>query len=340
MNQRFLRFRALGLVGVVLTAYVLSDSLPAFARAEKPNQIVIRAEDVPDRGPAAPKVRPGRRRRPAAFVVKIMADPLTVQSPQASLTRLIVGPASRVAMHRHPRSAKILYLMKGRARVLGPPGSKPVKMVVGTAVFLPIGYPHVIENMGARPKPRFLQIFSPPGPEKVYRDPRNKNARARLRGDPLARPAEGRPTSRSPATLDRAAARSCPAGKGVARILLEEKTTGSPDHGAVGAGAGSGRGDTRGTRTPGPARSSTSSPDRGKVMVGGETHVVRPQHRHLLPGRSAPRRQDQRLGADPGGTDLRTGGTGAALPGRAPAGGGQARRPDGEQTVSRGKEGR
>jgi mannose-6-phosphate isomerase-like protein (cupin superfamily) len=227
MNQRFLRFRALGLVGVVLSALILTDSLPALARAEKPNQIVIHAEDVPDRGPAPPKVRPGRRRRPAAFVVKIMADPMTVQSPQASLTRLIVGPASRVAMHRHPRSAKILYLMKGRARVLGPPGTRPVKMTVGTAVFLPIGYPHVIENMGRQAEAGFLQIFSPPGPEKVYRDPRNKNAR--LDFEVLRSPGRLKVTDKPvTATLDRATALKLPGGKGVARILLEEKTTGSP----------------------------------------------------------------------------------------------------------------
>ena len=50
-------------------------------------------------------------------------------------------------MHRHPRSAKILYLLKGQARVLGPTGTPPMKADEGTAIFLPAGYPHVIENM-------------------------------------------------------------------------------------------------------------------------------------------------------------------------------------------------
>jgi quercetin dioxygenase-like cupin family protein len=81
-------------------------------------------------------------------------------------------------MHRHPHSAKILYLVKGHARLLGPEGVAPIKLDDGTAVFVPAGYPHVIENMGRQSTAVFLQAFSPPGPERVYRDPADARGRA------------------------------------------------------------------------------------------------------------------------------------------------------------------
>jgi quercetin dioxygenase-like cupin family protein len=238
MNQPVMRLFAAGGVVLGICACLLPSAFATEKKTEKkteenekpekPNQIVIKADDVTDRGPAAPKVRPGRRRRSPPFTVKVMADPVNVQSPQASLTRLIIGPASRVAMHRHPNSAKILYLIKGRARVLGPPGTRPMKLVPGSAVFLPTGYPHIIENMARQAHATFLQAFSPPGPERVYRDPKDTAGRAdfevirdpaRLKAPPGAKPVL--------ASLDSAPALKIAGGKGLARILLEEKTTGS-----------------------------------------------------------------------------------------------------------------
>jgi mannose-6-phosphate isomerase-like protein (cupin superfamily) len=81
-------------------------------------------------------------------------------------------------MHRHPHSAKILYLIKGHARLLGPEGVAPVKLDEGAAAFVPAGYPHVIENMGRQSTAVFLQAFSPPGPERVYRDATDARGRA------------------------------------------------------------------------------------------------------------------------------------------------------------------
>jgi quercetin dioxygenase-like cupin family protein len=294
MNQPFHRIGGLpGAVGVVVS--VLLTFPPALsAREEKPNQVVIRAEDVPDRGPPPPKVRPGRRRRAAAFTVKVMADPVNTQDPQASLTRLIVGPASRVAMHRHPRSTKVLYLMKGRARVLGPPGSPPIKMVPGSAAFLPPGYPHVIENMGRQAEASFLQIFSPPGPERVYRDPRNKAARVDFevirnpRG--LKAPPGPKPVL---VTVDRASPIKLLGGKAQAKILLEEKNTGSPAL-AVAILEFDG-----GVELPRHAHTSASEllfvlQGGGKVTVGNESHNFGPNAAIYVPG-------DQPHGAKMGG---------------------------------------
>lgn len=144
------------------------------------SQYLVNATDVPDRalGGATPgKGKPGPRRE-APFTVKVLADQTNVKAENLSLTLLSVGPASRVAMHRHPHSAKILYLVKGHARLLGPEGVAPVKLEEGAAVYVPTGYPHVIENMGRQSTAVFLQAFSPPGPERVYRDPTDPRGRA------------------------------------------------------------------------------------------------------------------------------------------------------------------
>jgi mannose-6-phosphate isomerase-like protein (cupin superfamily) len=153
--------------------------LPFSFKAQN-TQFVVNTADVPDRALGAPSTAKAKAgpRRDAPFTVKVLADATNVKAEGISLTLLSVGPASRVAMHRHPHSAKILYLVKGHARLLGPEGVTPVKLEEGAAVFIPAGYPHVIENMGRQSTAVFLQAFSPPGPERVYRDPTDARGRA------------------------------------------------------------------------------------------------------------------------------------------------------------------
>jgi mannose-6-phosphate isomerase-like protein (cupin superfamily) len=163
------------------------DGIEAGARVVLPfsfkpqsRQLVINGADVPERTLGAPASAKGKAgpKRAAPFTVKVLADDTNVKTDGISVTLLNVGPASRVAMHRHPHSAKILYLVKGHARLLGPEGVVPVKLEEGSAVFIPAGYPHVIENMGRQSTAVFLQAFSPPGPERVYRDPTDARGRA------------------------------------------------------------------------------------------------------------------------------------------------------------------
>ena len=152
-----------------------------FAFKAQSSQFVINAADVPERALGAPppgKTKAAGPKRDVPFTVKVLADEQNVKAEGLSLTLLSVGPASRVAMHRHPHSAKILYLVKGHARLLGPEGVTPLKMDEGAAAFVPAGYPHVIENMGRQSTAVFLQAFSPPGPERVYRDPTDARGRA------------------------------------------------------------------------------------------------------------------------------------------------------------------
>ncbi len=151
-----------------------------FSFKAQTSQFLINAADVPERALGAPATSKGRGgpKRSVPFTVKVLADQTNVKAKDLSVTLLAVGPASRVAMHRHPHSAKILYLVKGHGRLLGPEGIAPIKLEEGTGVYLPPGYPHVIENMGRQSTGEFLQVFSPPGPERVYRDPKDAQGRA------------------------------------------------------------------------------------------------------------------------------------------------------------------
>jgi quercetin dioxygenase-like cupin family protein len=206
--------------------------LPFSFKAQS-RQFVVNAADVPERALGAPapgKAKTGPR-RDVPFTVKILADETNVKAEGLSLTLLSVGPASRVAMHRHPHSAKILYLVKGHARLLGPEGMAPIKLEEGAAAFIPAGYPHVIENMGRQSTAVFLQAFSPPGPERVYRDP--KDARGRAEFEVIRDPA----SAQAPAAVDgkvvvATAAESKPValagGIGTAKTLLGAKAAGAP----------------------------------------------------------------------------------------------------------------
>jgi quercetin dioxygenase-like cupin family protein len=132
-------------------------------------------------------------------------------------------------MHRHPRSGKVLYLLKGHARLLGPAGVAPIKLDEGMAAFVPAGYPHVIENMGRQSTAVFLQAFVPPGPERVYRD--STDARGRqdfevIRDSTTAQlPPEGNGHVVAVTASEVAAVPALP-GKGTAKVLLDPKTTG------------------------------------------------------------------------------------------------------------------
>jgi mannose-6-phosphate isomerase-like protein (cupin superfamily) len=130
-------------------------------------------------------------------------------------------------MHRHP-GAEVLYVHKGHARILGPQGTAPEKIDEGMAIYIPPGMPHAIENMGRQTPAVLLEIFTPPGPEKVYRDPKDPAGRAAFEvihdlGTAVA-PAGARFVVASAA---KAEALPLLRGKGSARMLLDEATIGS-----------------------------------------------------------------------------------------------------------------
>ena len=143
-------------------------------------QFSVKAADAPERGPAAAghaRFRPGGAKLAPAFSVKVLVDEATMRARQASLSLLTLAPANRIAMHKHPGD-ELLYVRRGRARVLGPSGVAPEVLTEGTAILIPGGMPHVIENMVRSASVELIQIFAPLGPERVYRDPTDARGRA------------------------------------------------------------------------------------------------------------------------------------------------------------------
>ena len=140
--------------------------------------------------PRSARAAPARRRASPAptppFSVKLLVDEATMRAQKAALTQLTIGPANRIAMHKHP-GAEVLYVLKGHARILGPSGVAPEKLDEGMAILIPGGMPHAIENMGRTSSAVLLDVFAPMGPERVYRDPKDAGGARRVRGDPRRR---------------------------------------------------------------------------------------------------------------------------------------------------------
>jgi quercetin dioxygenase-like cupin family protein len=189
-------------------------------------QFSVKVKDAPDHGPPAP---PGKKKGAPAptppFSVKLLVDEATMRAQKAALTQLTIGPANRIAMHKHP-GAEVLYVLNGHARVLGPAGVAPAKLDEGMAILIPGGMPHAIENMGRTSSAVLLDVFAPMGPERVYRDPKDPAGRAAfevIRGAPP--PAAGvKFTVASAADAD-----TLPvfAGKGKIKPLIEPAKTGN-----------------------------------------------------------------------------------------------------------------
>jgi len=201
-------------------------------------QFTIKAADAPEHGPGAPKAAKGKGTKPAVspstpapFSVKLLVDEKTMHARQASLSLLTVAPASRIAMHKHP-VAEILYVLKGHARILSQPGTPPERLDEGMAMFIPIGAPHVIENMGRSSPVEILDAFVPMGPERVFRDPNDPVGRNGFEvihgnGDPGG-PASGMATAIKWTVVTAAKVDPITIGNGKARVrkLLTPENTG------------------------------------------------------------------------------------------------------------------
>jgi quercetin dioxygenase-like cupin family protein len=203
-------------------------------------QFSIKTADAPERGPAAAQMArnkgKGRRNGRAGgkasglagappFSVKVLVDGVNMRATQASLSLLTIAPANRIAMHKHP-GTEVLYIKKGRARVLGPGGVTPELVTEGTAILIPAGMPHVIENMVRTAAVEILQVFAPPGPERVYRDPTDPKGRAAFdvirNGGKATLPAGARFAVES---FDRATIYPQPGGKTKIHLLLDPAIT-------------------------------------------------------------------------------------------------------------------
>ncbi|HVV16056.1 MAG TPA: cupin domain-containing protein [Polyangia bacterium] len=142
-------------------------------------QFSIKVADAPEHGPPVPRGK-HRAGSPAAvppFSVKLLVDEATMRARKAALAQLTIAPANRIALHRHP-GAEVLVVLRGHARVLGAGGVAPEKLDEGMAVYIPPQMPHAIENMGRSAPAVLLDLFVPPGPDRVYRNPKDPTGRA------------------------------------------------------------------------------------------------------------------------------------------------------------------
>jgi len=189
-------------------------------------QFSVKVKDAPDHAFPTPSGKKTSSPPPAPlFSVKLLVDEATMRAQKAALTQLTIGPANRIALHKHPGN-EVLYVLKGHARVLGPTGVAPEKLDEGMAVLIPAGMPHAIENMNRTSSAVLLDVFAPMGPERVYRDSKDPAGRAAfevIRGAAAA-PAGAKFTVGSAADADKLPVF---AGKGKIKPLLEPAKTGN-----------------------------------------------------------------------------------------------------------------
>lgn len=276
-----------GLVECVVAAarsWRLSDVEPGstvvlpLTFAAEPAQFVVRAADVPERGPAA------RGKGPPPFSLRILADPVNVRARDLAATSWTIAPAQRVAMHRHPSSSKLVFVLRGRARLLGPEGFAAMSLAEGAAVFVPRGFPHVLENMGRQLPVELLQVYVPGGPERVYRDPEDVEGRAHfevVREPRVALPEGPRPVLLS---VGEAAPASGASDRARARSLVH------PDgEGSMGFAATLVEIDPGGSLppVPGPAEFRFVLQGEGTLLVGQEPHPLAPASAAYLPAGQA-----------------------------------------------------
>ncbi len=130
----------------------------AFTPPERP--FVVRHEDAP-----AYPILGGMGE------ARVLLDAKTVGAKEAALSRLTMKPGAKVPLHVHPTSAEIIYVLSGKGRMRGPKGVWR-DVTGGTAIVIPAGSAHAFEATGDAPV-EAVQIYSPPGPEQRFRDPKN-----------------------------------------------------------------------------------------------------------------------------------------------------------------------
>lgn len=130
-----------------------------------------------------------RARSVASSAARLTADVLidTSRAPTGlSLSRLVLKPSARLALHKHPLALEILYVLRGRAHIRGTAPGKMEVAEAGDLVVLAAGVAHSIEAAPLAPL-GMLEIFMPPGPEQAYLDP------ARREGTTVAKKTDAGP---------------------------------------------------------------------------------------------------------------------------------------------------
>ncbi|WP_167462334.1 cupin domain-containing protein [Nocardia brasiliensis] len=108
---------------------------------------------------AAADVAPNARR---GGELRVLLSPRTVEATSGFLGVLRLAPGEFVSEHYHPYSEEFLYVVAGSLTVLL--DGAPVEVAQGSAVFVPIGVRHRVQNDGAEPAEAVFQL-APLAPE-------------------------------------------------------------------------------------------------------------------------------------------------------------------------------
>ena len=167
------------------------------------------------RGADAPRHPLGKSGPAAASTAQVLLDEDNTGNGSAALTLLEMAPGMTVPMHQHPDSAELIYILSGKARLLG---RRPRTVAAGDALYIPAGAPHGVENRGKQPVVA-VQLYAPAGPEQRFLG-RPATGTMPVTGRPAARP-------RPRVVATRAAhAYPGPGGTGQVRILFDQKAAG------------------------------------------------------------------------------------------------------------------
>ncbi len=169
-------------------------------------------------GTVVPAPKPGEKHQPPMRTTLLLDEQSGAH--KASLSLLYISPKARVAMQRLPRSARLLYVLEGKGRILAP-GVPPGELGPGMAVFVKPGAAHAFDVQSPQKPLRMLQVFAPLGPERVFRDPTKRDDYEVIRGKPeateqpfvIVQPADVKPIPLA-------------GGKGRAQLLLDPEKTG------------------------------------------------------------------------------------------------------------------
>ena len=104
---------------------------------------------------------------------RVLVSPQLVGATEVSLTHMVLHPMARLALHSHPGSTEILYVLSGLARVRDP-ASTLYLANAGDAIVLPAGQVHSLES-APMSSLTMLQFFVPAGPEHAYLDARDRS---------------------------------------------------------------------------------------------------------------------------------------------------------------------
>ena len=173
-------------------------------------QFTLRSEDAPSLGPAG-----------GAVDSRILIDDETMGAGGLAMLHLRIRPGARLAMHRHPDSAELLYVLAGRCRITSLTRTSQM-LEPGWAAHFPAGEAHTVQAVEARVGERapleLLDVFVPPGPERRLRDP---NAPAETEVVTLA-------------VAERQGARGRAAAAEANRVATSRSTAGGRERGAAG----------------------------------------------------------------------------------------------------------